>query len=64
MIDFSALGIDKSAEVRLDRLLMRQAYEVALSDGKGAVQYKGKPIDAASMRMVDTLIAQADLIGM
>ena len=43
MIDFSALGIDKSAEVRLDRILMRQAYEVALSDGKGAVQYKGKP---------------------
>ena len=30
----------------------------------GAVQYKGKLIDAASIRMVQNIIDQADLIGM
>ena len=47
-----------------DARAMKQAYDIAVSDGKGAIQYKGKLIDAASMRMVDNLITQADLIGM
>jgi len=43
---------------------MKTAYDQALAQGIGAVQYKGKLIDAASIRMVQNIIDQADLIGM
>jgi citrate lyase subunit beta/citryl-CoA lyase len=43
---------------------MKVAYDEALTQGIGAVQYKGKLIDAASIRMVQNIIDQADLIGM
>ena len=43
---------------------MKKAYDVALSQGLGAVQYEGKMIDIASVRIVNNLIERADLIGM
>lgn len=43
---------------------MKIAYENALARGIGAVQYQGKLIDAASIRMVQNIIDQADLIGL
>ncbi len=43
---------------------MKIAYDEALVQGIGAVQYMGKLIDAASIRMVQNIIDQADLIGM
>jgi citrate lyase subunit beta/citryl-CoA lyase len=43
---------------------MKIAYDEALAKGIGAVQYKGKLIDAASIRMVQNIIDQADLIGL
>jgi citrate lyase subunit beta/citryl-CoA lyase len=43
---------------------MKITYDEALAQGIGAVQYKGKLIDAASIRMVQNIIDQADLIGM
>ena len=43
---------------------MKTAYDQALAQGIGAVQYKGKLIDTTSIRMVQNIIDQADLIGM
>ncbi|NSX13473.1 CoA ester lyase [Cupriavidus taiwanensis] len=40
------------------------AYDEALSQGLGAVQYEGKMIDIASVRIVRNLVQRADLIGM
>lgn len=43
---------------------MKKAYEAALAQGLGAVQYEGRMIDIASIRIVNNLIDRADLIGM
>lgn len=43
---------------------MVKAYDEALAQGLGAVQYEGKMIDIASVRIVRNLLARADLIGM
>lgn len=43
---------------------MMHAYDEALSQGLGAVQYEGKMIDIASVRIVRNLVQRADLIGM
>ncbi|SPA32387.1 putative citrate lyase/aldolase [Cupriavidus taiwanensis] len=43
---------------------MIRAYDEALSQGLGAVQYEGKMIDIASVRIVKNLVQRADLIGM
>jgi len=43
---------------------MKTTYDKALSEGIGAVQYKGKLIDAASIRMAQNIIDQANMIGM
>ena len=43
---------------------MMRAYEEALAQGLGAVQYEGKMIDIASVRIVRNLVQRADLIGM
>lgn len=43
---------------------MIRAYDEALSQGLGAVQYEGKMIDIASVRIVRNLVQRADLIGM
>jgi citrate lyase subunit beta/citryl-CoA lyase len=43
---------------------MIAAYDAALADGIGAVQYKGKMIDIASVRIVRNLVRRADRIGM
>ncbi|MFA7667488.1 MAG: CoA ester lyase, partial [Burkholderiaceae bacterium] len=41
-----------------------KAYDEALAQGLGAVQYEGKMIDIASVRIVRNLVEKADLIGM
>jgi len=51
------------AEVVRARAMMK-AYEEALAQGLGAVQYEGKMIDIASVRIVKNLVDKADLIGM
>ena len=51
------------ADVARARDMMR-AYDEALSQGLGAVQYEGKMIDIASVRIVRNLVQRADLIGM
>ncbi len=43
---------------------MIKAYDLALSQGLGAVQYEGKMIDIASVRIVRNLVERADRIGM
>lgn len=43
---------------------MMKAFEAALAQGLGAVQYGGKMIDIASVRIVKNLTDRADLIGM
>lgn len=43
---------------------MIRAYDEALAQGLGAVQYEGKMIDIASVRIVRNLVERADLIGM
>ena len=43
---------------------MKKAYEEALAQGLGAVQYGGKMIDIASVRIVNNLLERADRIGM
>jgi citrate lyase subunit beta / citryl-CoA lyase len=43
---------------------MIQAYDQALAQGLGAVQYDGKMIDIASVRIVRNLVERADRIGM
>ena len=43
---------------------MIKAYDAALAKGLGAVQYGGKMIDIASVRIVKNLVDRADRIGM
>jgi citrate lyase subunit beta/citryl-CoA lyase len=43
---------------------MIKAYDAALEQGLGAVQYEGKMIDIASVRIVRNLVDRADRIGM
>ncbi len=43
---------------------MKKAYEAALAQGLGAVQYEGKMIDIASIRIVNNLLDRAAQIGM
>lgn len=43
---------------------MKKAYEAALAQGLGAVQYGGKMIDIASIRIVNNLLDRAAQIGM
>lgn len=43
---------------------MKKAYEAALAQGLGAVQYEGKMIDIASVRIVNNLLERAAQIGM
>ncbi|WP_326535573.1 HpcH/HpaI aldolase/citrate lyase family protein [Pseudorhodoferax sp.] len=43
---------------------MIRAYDEALAQGLGAVQYEGKMIDIASVRIVRNLVDRADRIGM
>ncbi|HYF58768.1 MAG TPA: CoA ester lyase [Burkholderiaceae bacterium] len=43
---------------------MKKAYEEALAQGLGAVQYEGKMIDIASVRIVNNLIERADRLGL
>jgi citrate lyase subunit beta/citryl-CoA lyase len=43
---------------------MIKAYDAALAQGLGAVQYGGKMIDIASVRIVRNLVDRADQIGM
>jgi citrate lyase subunit beta/citryl-CoA lyase len=52
-----------AADVARARDMIR-AYDEALSQGLGAVQYGGKMIDIASVRIVRNLVQRADLIGM
>jgi citrate lyase subunit beta/citryl-CoA lyase len=42
----------------------KTAYLEALEQGLGAIQVDGVMVDAASMRILDNIIAKADLIGM
>lgn len=42
----------------------KAAYEAALAQGQGAINVDGVMVDAASIRMVQSLIDRADLIGM
>lgn len=51
------------ADVARARAMMK-AYDEALAQGLGAVQYEGKMIDIASVRIVRNLVEKADLIGM
>ena len=43
---------------------MIKAYDAALAQGLGAVQYEGKMIDIASVRIVRNLVERADRNGM
>ena len=43
---------------------MMRAYDAALAQGLGAVQYEGKMIDIASVRIVRNLVDRAELYGM
>jgi len=52
-----------AADVARARDMIR-AYDEALAQGLGAVQYEGKMIDIASVRIVRNLVQRADLIGM
>jgi len=51
------------ADVARAREMIR-AYDAALAQGLGAVQYDGKMIDIASVRIVKNLVDRADRIGM
>jgi len=42
---------------------MKAAFEAALADGQGAVQFEGQMIDIAAMRFVANVLDRADLIG-
>ena len=53
----------KAEDVARARQMIR-AYDEALAQGLGAVQYEGKMIDIASVRIVRNLVDRADLIGM
>ncbi|MGR3321093.1 MAG: HpcH/HpaI aldolase/citrate lyase family protein [Pseudooceanicola sp.] len=43
---------------------MKAAYDEALANGQGSVQFEGRMIDIASIRIVDRVLTQADMIGM
>ena len=43
---------------------MKKAYDEALAQGLGAVQYEGKMIDIASVRIVNNTIQKADRLGL
>ena len=43
---------------------MTAAYERALADGDGAIRIDGKMVDAATIRILQTILRKADLIGM
>ena len=43
---------------------MTAAYERALADGDGAISIDGKMVDAATIRILQTILRKADLIGM
>jgi citrate lyase subunit beta/citryl-CoA lyase len=43
---------------------MKVAYDDAISQGLGAVQFEGKMIDVASIRVVNNLIARGEQLGM
>jgi citrate lyase subunit beta/citryl-CoA lyase len=43
---------------------MKAAYEAGLAQGLGAVQYEGRMIDIASIRIVNNLIDRAERVGM
>jgi citrate lyase subunit beta/citryl-CoA lyase len=53
----------KAEDVERARNMIR-AYDAALAEGLGAVQYEGKMIDIASVRIVRNLVDRADRIGM
>lgn len=53
----------KTEDVARARQMIR-AYDEALAQGLGAVQYEGKMIDIASVRIVRNLVDRADRIGM
>lgn len=53
----------KTEDVERARKMIK-AYDEALSQGLGAVQYEGQMIDIASVRIVKNLVARADAIGM
>jgi citrate lyase subunit beta / citryl-CoA lyase len=53
----------KAEDVARARQMIR-AYDEALAQGLGAVQYEGKMIDIASVRIVRNLVDRADRIGM
>lgn len=53
----------KAEDVTRARQMIR-AYDEALAQGLGAVQYEGKMIDIASVRIVRNLVDRADRIGM
>jgi citrate lyase subunit beta / citryl-CoA lyase len=42
---------------------MKTAFDEALANGLGSVMYEGKMIDIASIRIVNNVVARADLIG-
>jgi citrate lyase subunit beta/citryl-CoA lyase len=42
---------------------MKAAYDEARADGLGSIQYEGRMIDIASIRIVENTLAKADLIG-
>ena len=48
----------------LTALLLSTLSSAALAQGLGAVQYEGKMIDIASVRIVRNLVERADRIGM
>jgi citrate lyase beta subunit len=39
-------------------------YEVAVKEGRGAISVKGKMIDAASLRICNTIVTRAKLAGL
>jgi citrate lyase subunit beta/citryl-CoA lyase len=53
----------KPQDVARARAMMK-AYDEALAKGLGAVQYEGKMIDIASVRIVKNITDRADQIGM
>lgn len=43
---------------------MTAAYERALADGSGAINVDGKMVDAATIRILQTILRKAELVGM
>jgi len=62
-VDIAQQVFSPSAEdVRRARAMIK-AYDAAHAQGLGAVQYEGKMIDIASVRIVRNLVARADRLG-